>query len=221
MTEMQQESVDLVLTDPPYAINYRSNRRVVNPQFDHIDNDLPGDWIERFAAQSYRLLKNNRHLYCFCRHDTYPLFYKAFTGAGYKLKRTLIWVKDNHGSGDLKGDYAPRDEWIIYAHKGRRLLNGKRNDNILEFPKVNTSKLLHPTQKPIELLKFLIEKSTENGEIVLDPYAGVLSTAVAAMQKERNFIMIDTDSDFLRKGLGRFDEMDESSGYNITTEFNL
>ncbi|MCF7810811.1 site-specific DNA-methyltransferase [bacterium] len=218
MTEMQNESVDLVLTDPPYAINYRSNRRIARPKFNHLDNDTPGDWIEKFAVQSYRLLKNNRHLYCFCRHDTYPLFYKAFGDAGFKLKRTLIWIKDNHGSGDLKGDYAPRDEWIIYAHKGRRILNGKRPDNILEYPKIHTSKLLHPTEKPVELLKFLIEKSTKTGEIVLDPYAGVLSTAVAAIQKKRCFVMIDTERGFLSKGIGRLDEMNESSEYNITID---
>jgi len=208
MSELQQESVDLVLTDPPYAINYRSNRRVANPKFDHIKNDMPGNWIERFAIESYRLLKNNRHLYCFCRHDTYPLFYKAFEEAGFKLKRTLIWVKDNHGSGDLKGDYAPRDEWIIFAHKGRRILNGKRNDNILEYPKVHTSKLLHPTQKPVELLRFLIGKSTEKDEIILDPYGGVLSTAVAAMQEERSFIMIDMEVEFITKGMLRLEEQD-------------
>jgi len=215
MPGLPAESVDLVLTDPPYAINYRSNRRVARPKFDHIDNDMPGDWIERFAAEAFRLLKNNRHLYCFCRHDTYPLFYTAFGKAGFKLKRTLIWVKNNHGSGDLKGDYASRDEWIIFAHKGRRLLRGKREDNILEYPKVYSSNLLHPTQKPVDLPKLLIEKSTDMGEIVFDPYAGVLSTAMAAMEEKRHFLMIDTDMSFLEKGLARFETLEERKRYNI------
>lgn len=215
MPDLPPESVDLVLTDPPYAINYRSNRRVARPKFDHMDSDIPGDWIERFAVETFRLLKNDRHLYCFCRHDTYPLFYNAFESVGFRMKRTLIWIKDNHGSGDLKGDYAPRDEWIIYAHKGRRLLRGGRIDNIVEFPKVHSSKLKHPTQKPIELLRLLIDKSTEMGEVVLDPYAGVLSTSVAAIQKKRQFIMIDTDKGFLENGMARLDNLDNSSLYSI------
>jgi len=215
MPELPLCSVDLILTDPPYAIHYRSNRRVVKPKFDHLDGDHPGDWIELFAAEAYRLLRNDRHLYCFCRHDTYPRFYNAFENAGFKMKRTLIWVKNNHGSGDLKGDYAARDEWIIFAQKGRRILRGKREDNIFEFPKLYSSNLLHPTQKPVELLKLLINKSTDEGEVVLDPYAGVLSTAIAAMQERRDFIAIDIERDFLRKGFLRVVEAPERIYYNM------
>jgi len=215
MPDLPDVSVDLVLTDPPYAINYRSNRRVTRPRFDYIDNDLPGDWIEQFARESYRLLKDDRHLYCFCRHDTYPRFYRAFEDAGFNMKRTLVWIKNNHGSGDLKGDYASRDEWIIFAHKGRRLLRGKRMDNILEFPKVHTGSLLHPTQKPVELLEVLIENSTDGGEVVLDPYAGVLSTAVAAMNKQRNFMMIEINPEFIELGKNRLDESSSFSLFQI------
>ena len=215
MREMNAGSVDLVLTDPPYAINYRSNRRIAKPRFDHLNGDQPGDWIEQFALEAFRLLKMNRHLYCFCRHDTYPRFYQAFEGAGFTMKRTLIWVKNNHGSGDLKGDYASRDEWIIFAQKGRRLMQGKRRDNIFEYDKVHSSQLLHPTQKPIDLLRVLIEKSTERGELVLDPYAGVLSTALAAMEENRNFIMIDIEESFLRKGWRRFDEALGKQKYHL------
>lgn len=220
MPDLPDESIDLVLTDPPYAINYRSNRRIARPKFNHIDNDLPGDWIEIFAAEAYRLLRNDRHLYCFCRHDTYPLFYNAFEDAGFAMKRTLIWVKNNHGSGDLKGDYASRDEWIIFAHKGRRLLRGKREDNILEFAKIHTGSLLHPTQKPVELLRLLINKSTDRGEVVFDPYAGVLSTAVAAMEGERDFIMIEIDREYLAQGISRLTQNEYFAKYEINRSHN-
>ncbi len=203
LPEMAPESVDMILTDPPYAINYQSNRRVSKPKFDHIDGDLPGDWIESFAHEAYRILKRNRHLYCFCRHDTYPLFCQAFTKAGFTLKRTLIWIKNNHGSGDLKGDYAPMDEWIIFAQKGRRRLFGNRSNNILQYNKVHSGSLLHPTQKPVDLLRFLIEKSTEKGEIILDPYAGVFSTALAAIETDRSTIGIELNREYFEKGITR------------------
>ncbi len=194
--KMPDETVDLILTDPPYAIAYKSNRRVKNPKFKHLANDNKSDWIPRFAKEAYRVLKNNRHFYCFCRHDTYPEFVAAIQDAGFKLKRTLIWVKNNHGSGDLKGDYAPQDEWVIYAHKGRRVLNGKRASNVIFTPKVSSKNLTHSTEKPVELLKFLVQKSTKKGELVLDPFAGSGSTLHAAIELERSYCIIELSPNY-------------------------
>lgn len=189
-------SVDLILTDPPYAIDYQSNRRVVKEQFDKIENDNDTSWIKEFASQSFRVLKNNRHLYCFCRYDTHGLFFNAFADAGFSMKRTLVWVKDNHGSGDLTGSYAPRDEWIIFAHKGRRLLQGPRLDNVLFFPKVASSNLKHPTQKPIPLCKILILKSSFEGEVVFDPFMGVGTVGIAALIEKRRFLGIEITDEY-------------------------
>lgn len=198
---LPDQLVDLVLTDPPYAINYRSNRRTARPRFDWLTGDQPGDWIERLAAEAYRILKPDRHLYCFCRFDTYPRFFGAFQDVGFTMKRTLIWVKNNHGSGDLRGDYAPKDEWIIFAQKGRRPLNGRRSFNVLNYNKVPSAELMHPTQKPVELLKFLIAKSTVLGETVLDPFAGVLTTAIAAVQTGRKVLAVEVEPAFVTAGL--------------------
>ncbi len=196
LAKMPDETVDLVLTDPPYAINYASNRRTKQPKFKHLQNDKNGDWIPKFVREAYRVLKNDRHFYCFCRHDTYPQFVQATLEAGFKLKRTLIWVKNNHGSGDLKGDYAPQDEWIIYAHKGRRELRGQRASNILYYSKVSSKNLNHSTEKPVELLKFLIGKSTKKGELVLDPFGGSGSTMIAAKEMERAHCIMEISEEY-------------------------
>lgn len=196
LASMPDGTVDLILTDPPYNINYRSNRRVKNAKFRHLANDDQGEWIPRFARESYRVLKEDRHMYCFCRHDTYPEFVAALQDAGFKLKRTLIWIKNNHGSGDLRGDYAPQDEWIIYVHKGRRELNGKRESNILYYPKLSTSQMTHSTEKPVALLKKLISKSTNKGELVLDPFAGSGSTMHAARELERFYCLMEIDDSY-------------------------
>ncbi|MFH0881507.1 MAG: site-specific DNA-methyltransferase [bacterium] len=209
LESMPDETVDLILTDPPYNINYRSNRRVKKAKFKHIENDNHGDWIPEFAREAYRVLKDNRHLYCFCRHDTYPEFIKALQDTGFKIKRTLIWVKNNHGSGDLKGDYAPQDEWIIYCHKGRRELFGKRHSNVLVFSRLNSDKLLHSTEKPVELLKFLIEKSTKKGELVLDPFAGSGSTMHAAKELERFYCIVELSDAYYLTSEMRRGELDQ------------
>ncbi len=215
LAQMPDNTVDMILTDPPYTIGYRSNRRVKNPQFKHLKNDQNKDWIPEFAKEAYRVLKENRHLYCFCRHDTYPEFITAFQSAGFKMKRTLIWVKNNHGSGDLKGDYAPQDEWIIYAHKGRRVLFGKRESNVLtQFPRLASKKLTHSTEKPVELLKFLIGKSTKKGELVLDPYAGSGSTMHAAIEMERDYCLIEVSPNYFLTSKNRETDLKQESFVN-------
>ncbi len=211
LESMPDETVDLILTDPPYNINYKSNRRVVNAKFKHLKNDDQGDWIPRFAEQAYRVLKEDRHLYCFCRHDSYPEFITEFKRVGFKIKRTIIWVKNNHGSGDLRGDYAPQDEWIIFLHKGRRTLRGKRISNVMFFQKLSTKKMLHSTEKPVELLKKLIKKSTDPGELVLDPFAGSGSTMQAARELERTYCMMELSPNYYytteerKRGLDQID----------------
>ncbi|HEB84327.1 MAG TPA: hypothetical protein ENI92_04920 [Bacteroidetes bacterium] len=215
LRRMPEGTVDLILTDPPYAINYRSNRRVKQEKFKHLANDHQGDWIDRFAVEAYRVLKRNRHLYCFCRHDTYPVFIEAFKRAGFKLKRTLIWVKNNHGSGDLKGDYAPQDEWIIYAHKGRRELFGKRDSNvILGHSRLPSRKLTHSTEKPVSLLKYLIGKSTRPGELVLDPFSGSGSTMHAAIEMERAYCMIELSDQYYLTTVKRSSELQQGDMFS-------
>ncbi len=85
---------------------------------------------------------------------------------------------------------------ILYAHKGRRYLNGSRDANILSFDKVPTQAMRHPTEKPVKLLKYLISKSTLEGETVLDMFMGSGSTCVAAMQTGRKYIGIEVQKEW-------------------------
>jgi site-specific DNA-methyltransferase (adenine-specific) len=211
---LPDECVDLVLTDPPYGIDYQSNRRTARPKLPKFDNDLNLDWVDGWVDQMYRVLKPDRHFYCFTRYDMYPVFYNAISKL-FKVKNCLIWVKNNHGSGDLNGSYAPQYEMIIYAVKGSRPLNGLRESDLLGCDNVPSAHRFHATQKPVELLRQLIEKSTEPDELVLDPFAGTGSTGLACMDKsrhtgdrsERRYLLMELNRDFVEKaktgGLGR------------------
>jgi DNA modification methylase len=101
----------------------------------------------------------------------------------------------------LTGAYAPQYEMVIFAAKGRRKLNGQRHPDILRYATVSSHARRHPVQKPVGLLQFLIEKSTKPGEIVLDPFAGVGSTVIAARKAGRRYLAFEIDDQFFREGL--------------------
>ena len=209
LTQMKENNVmvDCLLTDPPYGIQHKSNRSkkedaitkrgIVNDG----DNSL---FIQKILALSYDVLKNNSHFYFFTRWDKIAEYYPMLDKY-YKIKNVLIWDKMNHGSGDLTGAYANRYECIIYGMKGRRKLNEvegkKRHQDILQFSKVSSSKLLHPHQKPVDLISFLIKKSTVENEIVLDPFGGAGTTVAAAHQTNRQSIVVELDDFYYNNGI--------------------
>ena len=88
--------------------------------------------LDLFARESYRTLKKGGHLYCFCDHYTFPEIQRKLVEARFRYKNCLVWVKNNHGSGDLRGNWAPQREFILFATKGPgRALKGRRRSNVL------------------------------------------------------------------------------------------
>lgn len=193
MKEIPSQSVDLVLTDPPYGMEYQSARRTA--QFDKIENDVTLEWVKPFLVETYRILKDNTHIYIFCNDYAISDFRKVLEGVGFTPKRTLVWVKNNHTSGDLEGDYGNKTEFVLYAQKGRRELIGKRETNVLNYSRVGS--MMHPTQKPEDMFEFLISKSSNEGDLVLDPFGGSCTTAVAAKHLKRNYICIEKNETYV------------------------
>lgn len=209
MSQMSDKGrrVQCILVDPPYGIGHTSNRRKNKNDTTTskgILNDIDNmDLLENAVKDSYNLLDNKSHVYWFTRWDKLdehlPLLKKY-----YKLKNLLIWDKGNRGSGDLLGSYGGRHECIIYAMKGRRTLNKidgvQRHDDILNYSKIAPSRLIHPHQKPIDLLDFLIQKSTDEGDTILDMFGGVGSTLGSAIKNNRSCIAIELDEDVYKNG---------------------
>jgi len=188
---LADESIDLIIADPPYK-DYQSNRPLKKRSFPKIES-LEFD-TEMFAMESFRVLKQGSHLYCFCDHKSMVGVRQRLSKAGFICKDTLTWVKNNHGCGDLQGGWGPQTEFILYCTKGRgKPLNRPRRPNVFHYPKVDPKRFGHGTVKPVELLTVLIEKSSKDGDIVLDPYAGTGSTGVAAMQAGRSSILVEKD----------------------------
>ena len=193
--------VDCVITDLPYGINFKSNYR--KEKYNSIVNDNNLDFIKNYFSRCYTLLKEDTHIYCFCSWHNIDKFKMEFEKY-FKLKNIIVWEKNNTSMGDLKGSYAPKHEFILYGHKGRRLRNGFRYADIIKANRTNNK--LHPTQKPVDLLEIFIKQSTDKNDVVIDGFMGSGSTGVACMNTNRKFIGIELDENYFNIAKQRIEE---------------
>jgi DNA modification methylase len=125
-------------------------------------------------------MENNSCIYLCTSHQVFSKW-KELVDNNFNYKNMIIWKKNNWSMGDLKGSFAGQHEIIIFAHKGKVSLEGKRDSDIWEFPKVKPD--LHPTIKPVELIEFAISKIKSNR--VLDLFLGSGSTLIACEKTDR------------------------------------
>jgi hypothetical protein len=135
-------------------------------------------------------VKKDSHLYFFTNWKMLEEI-KPLVGDYFQIKNVIVWDKMEGSKGDLDGNYSEQYELIIFATTGRRILNGPRPSNIINYPKLAT--LEYITEKPVGLIERLIAISTNVDEVVCDPYMGVGSTCVAAKKLERKYIGIESD----------------------------
>jgi DNA modification methylase len=183
MQALPSHSVDFILTDPPYLVRYRSRdgQRVRND-----DNDA---WLRPAFAEMYRLLKPGAFCFSFYGWNTVDRFFAAWKEAGFRPVGHVVFRKR----------YASRTGFYEYRHEQAYLL-GKGTlpapDRLL--PDVQdwdyTGNRLHPTQKPVPILKRQIEAFCPDGGVVLDPFCGSGSTCVAAAELGLPFIGIELDA---------------------------
>jgi site-specific DNA-methyltransferase (adenine-specific) len=199
LPQLEDSSIDLILTDPPYGYNYLSKSKklpLVRIAGDRCD---AYPLLDRALAAALPKLKDGAWAFIFTNWQCYPAMTNVVSRY-LPIKNLLIWQKNAWSRGDLKGNWGYTYEFIIAARKGatavRRFLNGTREGNILPFKKVPTQAMQHPTEKPVALLQYLIEKTTQPGEVVLDMFAGVGSTGVAAQNAGRRSILIELQAEW-------------------------
>jgi len=180
MKKMPEESVDLVITDPPYLVNYRSRDGRVVP------NDNNNRWLAPAYTQIYRLLKRDSFCISFYGWHKVDIFFQAWKSAGFRPVGHLVWVKNYHS----------KEGFVRYCHESAYLL-AKGNPPL---PKIAlrdvldwqyTGNALHPTQKPLMAIIPLILAYSEADGIVLDPFAGSGTIAAATQELGRKYIGIE------------------------------
>ncbi len=178
--------VDAVVTDPPYGIAYRSGFSKSRPI---ANDDKPFIWWLRDA---FRVLRPNGALVCFCRWDVQEAFRFGIEIAGFTIKSQVIWDREHHGMGDTAGAFAPQHDVIWFASKGRFTFPGKRPRSVIRAARPHVG-LVHPTEKPVALMRQLVKAVTPAGGLVLDPFAGSGATGVAALAEGFRFLGIEID----------------------------
>jgi|LakMenE01Jun11ns_1017448.scaffolds.fasta_scaffold9924140_1 DNA modification methylase len=180
---LKLKTFDLLLSDPPYGMDFKSGWN----DKEKIANDKIEDTItlfENVLKECVPLLKDDAHFYLFGNIDFLPEI-KPIIEKYLNLKNILIWDRKVIGMGDLKTYGFSYDIVYFGYNKKWKDLNGTRDRDILQFNRVTPSANIHPTEKPIDLLEYLIKKSTKENDNILDPFAGGGSTLLSCKNTNR------------------------------------
>jgi site-specific DNA-methyltransferase (adenine-specific) len=203
LRQIPDNSISLCLADPPYGIDFQSARRIDSSQWKpKIKND--GRPFTDWLAPLYPKMTEGGRLVCFYRWDVQNEFQQEIEAAGFTIKSQLVWNKLVHGMGDLKGEFGPAHELMFYATKGRYEFTGKRPTTVYNVQRLNGSKMIHPNEKPVELLSQIIKDLTsESTELIVDPFGGSFSTFIAARLLNRKCISCELDEYYFNIGQQR------------------
>jgi len=198
-----------VITDPPYGVDWDTNSR-------DKEKDLPGtvandgdidEAIELWDAvvgELRRVLTDDGHLYAFADWRTEHSFRLVLENYGFDIRNVLVWDKGSMGIGDLSNNWGYSHEFIIFATNGDRadpLTQETRN--VLQHGRIPRESYEHPTQKPESLLVEIIQTATGAGDLILDPFMGSGTTAVAAIQNDRDYVGFEIDAENYREVVER------------------
>lgn len=211
---LKNGSIDACITDPPYGIAYqsarRTDKRLWKPKI--LNDEAPfTTWIKPL----FEKMKDGGRVVCFYRWDIQDAFLDAFLDAGFIVKSQLVWDKVIHGMGDLKGEFAPQHELMLYATKGRFEFTSKRPKTVYRCARVNAEQQKHPNEKPINLMAAIIRDMTSAGETILDPFGGSFSTFKASVKEGRRCISFELHDKYftLEKTASAYNEVSLFSNF--------
>lgn len=204
LKEMEDNSVDLVIIDPPYFIpaQHYSTRTSFKRNFG--DLGIMEHFFKEIFKELTRVVKPTGVLYVFCDGQSYPLFYYHLY-PNCKSIRPLIWDKKTSINGY---HWRHQHELVIFAQMPDNQKVPTGDGDILRYNAVKVNDRKHPAQKPVDLLKRFIEKSTKEGDTVLDCFAGYGSTGQACKETDRKFIGIEKEQSYYNLMKERLDKKD-------------
>lgn len=205
--DIEDNSIDLILTDPPYNLSKYSTGNIELSWHKTINNDLanwdrnsfePKDWVSEFK----RILKPTGNIFAFTSYNLMGKWHEAFDPE-FDTFQFMVWHKTNPVPKIYKAGFLNSCELIICVwDKGHKwnFSSQKEMHNYIETPicmgNERIKKPFHPTQKPLKVLQHIIKISTDESDLVFDPFMGVGSTGAAALNLNRRFIGFELDYDY-------------------------
>ena len=237
LKDIPDESIDLVCTDCPYHIvqggctsglagnlsgvlNYDYLTGTDNTGFTRQGKLFKYNNIEfeEWLPEIYRVLKQDTHCYIMINARNLAELQTKAEKVGFKFQNILIWFKNNAIPNRY---YLNAYEMILMLRKGKaKNINNLSTKNVLQINNIIGHKK-HPTEKPVGLMKILIENSTVGGDLVLDPFMGSGSTGVACKELDRDFIGIEIDEKYYKIAEARINNKNEILNKNELTIFDI
>lgn len=200
--KLKPNSVNCVITDPPFGVNNQSNSSVTaDGKFNarKIANDeSPEQAIQVFNEVMDVLLpktKADADLYVFTSHQVLKEWLTvadSLTRHGFIRSGILVWEKDGPGMGNLDA-WGASHEFCFFLKKGNRPRSDTRRSGVIHIPQVRPDKLIHPHEKPLPLIELLLKHSTSKGDLVVDPFGGSATVARACKNLGRSGLSIEYD----------------------------
>ena len=213
---LPDESIDLVVTDPPYESLEKHRAVGTTTRLKH-SKASSNDWFSIFPntrfpelfAEVHRVLRRNTHFYLYCDPETMFVAKPIAEEVGFKFWKPIVWDKVSIGMGY---HYRARYECVLFFEKGKRKLADLGVADIITAKRIVGG---YPAEKPAAVSEVLIRQSSERGQIVVDPFMGSGSVGVAAMRLGRAFAGNDVCAEAVQITRGR---LVEEGGKPLTRE---
>lgn len=208
ITLMDGRKADMILTDPPYNVNYEGgNEDKLTIQNDSMENDMFARFLHSCFEIMFSILKPGGSFYVFHADSEGENFRRALREVGFKIAQCCIWVKNSLVMG--RQDYQWQHEPCLYGWKpgAAHFWNSDRKQTtVWNFDKPQANRI-HPTMKPVALMAYPICNSTRHGEVVVDMFSGSGSTVMACQQTDRIGYAMEIDSKYVAASVRRFTAM--------------
>jgi len=206
---LDDDSVDCVITDPPYGVDWDTNSRDKEKNLPGtVENDGGIDeaielW-DGVVNQLRRVLSEDGHLYAFADWRTEHAFRTVLENYGFDVRNVLVWDKGSMGLGGVDTvNYRTQYELCIFATLDSPRMLENRGPDVHQHDRTNSDTQAHPTEKPVGIISRYVNNSTRKGDIVLDPFMGSGTTAVAAIQNDRDYVGFEVDAENYREVIER------------------
>ncbi|KKT28771.1 MAG: hypothetical protein A3G02_02205 [Candidatus Yanofskybacteria bacterium RIFCSPLOWO2_12_FULL_44_13b] len=207
-----QEKISLICCDPPYGVAVVESKRgflMLSKDKEIFNDHLQSNNDYRVFSRAWLevvvpFLTKKNTAYIFNADKMVWSLREGMIDAGFKIAQLLVWIKSQAVIGRL--DYAPQHELILYGWYGIHRFRHSKDKSVIFYPRPSKSKL-HPTTKPIGLIRRLILNSSEIGEIVYDGFLGSGTTLLACEQTKRRCFAVEIDSEYCLTAIQRWEKL--------------